>query len=478
MDILFLLLGLVVGAALGALITLSLVRSRSRAENPAVVEARHDAQLSELRVREGEVRANLQSELSAALSTAEALERQVEAQRVQYRELVDQTRSDQVERAERDKRESAVLQALSPVRETLQSMQTKVSELERQRSEQYGSLAEQLKRAQQSDDELRATTESLASALRSNSTRGVWGETQLRRVVEAAGLTQYVDFYTQASLTTDAGAGRPDMVVRLPGNKWIPLDAKVPLEHYLEASQIAVTATGEEGARRAELVGRHVKAMRAHIDALAKKTYWEGLEASPEFVIAFIPSESLLAAALEADPALLDYAFGKRVALASPVNLWAVLKTVAFTWQQQSVSDEAKKLFDLGNTLYQRIGTLAGHTDALRKAIERTVSSYNSFANSLESRVLVTARQFPGIDETKIELLTAPPAVHDQPRRLTAAEFDEQLPSAASDAHDALAPGPAPVAGAATTGATAADTSIEATLVDLPDELTSLRDTP
>ncbi|MCI2959292.1 DNA recombination protein RmuC [Agromyces atrinae] len=427
MDILFLLLGLVVGAALGALITAFFARSGSRGENPAIAQARHDAQLSELRVREGEVRANLQSELSAALSTAEALERQVEAQRLQYRELVDQNRSDQVERAERDKRESAVLQALSPVRETLQSMQTKVSELERQRSEQYGSLAEQLKRAQQSDEELRATTESLASALRSNSTRGVWGETQLRRVVEAAGLTQYVDFYTQASLTTDAGAGRPDMVVRLPGNKWIPLDAKVPLEHYLEASQIAVTATGDEGARRAELVGRHVKAMRAHIDALAKKTYWEGLEASPEFVIAFIPSESLLAAALEADPALLDYAFGKRVALASPVNLWAVLKTVAFTWQQQSVSDEAKKLFDLGNTLYQRIGTLAGHTDALRKAIERTVSSYNQFANSLESRVLVTARQFPGIDETKIELLTAPAAVHDQPRRLTAAEFDEPL---------------------------------------------------
>ncbi|NYD65490.1 DNA recombination protein RmuC [Agromyces atrinae] len=427
MDILFLLLGLVVGAALGALITAFFARSGSRGENPALVQARHDAQLSELRVREGEVRANLQSELSAALSTAEALERQVEAQRLQYRELVEQNRSDQVERAERDKRESAVLQALSPVRETLQSMQTKVSELERQRSEQYGSLAEQLKRAQQSDEELRATTESLASALRSNSTRGVWGETQLRRVVEAAGLTQYVDFYTQASLTTDAGAGRPDMVVRLPGNKWIPLDAKVPLEHYLEASQIAVTATGDEGARRAELVGRHVKAMRAHIDALAKKTYWEGLEASPEFVIAFIPSESLLAAALEADPALLDYAFGKRVALASPVNLWAVLKTVAFTWQQQSVSDEAKKLFDLGNTLYQRIGTLAGHTDALRKAIERTVSSYNQFANSLESRVLVTARQFPGIDETKIELLTAPAAVHDQPRRLTAAEFDEPL---------------------------------------------------
>jgi DNA recombination protein RmuC len=437
MDILFLLLGLVVGAALGALITAFFARSGSRGENPALAQARHDAQLSELRVREGEVRANLQSELSAALSTAEALERQVEAQRLQYRELVEQNRSDQVERAERDKRESAVLQALSPVRETLQSMQTKVSELERQRSEQYGSLAEQLKRAQQSDEELRATTESLASALRSNSTRGVWGETQLRRVVEAAGLTQYVDFYTQASLTTDAGAGRPDMVVRLPGNKWIPLDAKVPLEHYLEASQIAVTATGDEGARRAELVGRHVKAMRAHIDALAKKTYWEGLEASPEFVIAFIPSESLLAAALEADPALLDYAFGKRVALASPVNLWAVLKTVAYTWTQQDVSQEARQLFALGTELYERIGTLAGHADDLRRAIERTVDSYNKFAGSLESRVLVSARKFPGIDDTRLEAASTPAVIERSTRRWTAPELldglDDVEPSAVAD---------------------------------------------
>ncbi len=437
MDILALLIGLVVGAVLGAL-AVAVVSSRRAAgapvvDDPALVEARHQAQLaevraaeaaamSELRAQEQEVRASLQAELASTLSTAEALEKQIEEHRARYRDLAEQQRTDQVERAEREKRESAVLQALSPVRETLQTMQTKVTELERQRSEQYGSLAEQLKQAQVSDAELRATTESLASALRSNSTRGVWGETQLRRVVEAAGLTQFVDFYTQQSIVTDAGSGRPDMVVRLPGGKSIPLDAKVPLEHYLEASQIAVTATGDEGARRKALINRHVKAVRGHIDALAKKTYWEGLDASPEFVIAFIPSESLLSSALEADPALLDYAFGKRVALASPVNLWAVLKTVAFTWQQQAVSDEAKKLFDLGNTLYQRIGTLAGHADGLRKAIERTVDSYNKFANSLESRVLVTARQFPGIDETKVALLTAPAAVHEQPRRLTAPE--------------------------------------------------------
>lgn len=442
MDLLALLLGLVIGAVVGGL--LAAVWSWRRAagapvaDDPALIEARHQAQLaevraaeaaamSELRSQEQEARARLQADLASAVSTVEGLEQQIEEHRARYRDLVEQQRIDQAEREAREKRESAVLQALSPVRETLQTMHTKVTELERQRSEQYGSLAEQLKQAQLSDAELRATTESLASALRSNSTRGVWGETQLRRVVEAAGLTQYVDFFTQQSIVTDAGSGRPDMVVRLPGSKSIPIDAKVPLEHYLEASQIPFTATGEEGARRKELIMRHVKAVRSHIDALAKKTYWEGLDASPEFVIAFIPSESLLSSALEADPSLLDYAFGKRVALASPVNLWAVLKTVAFTWQQQAVSDEAKKLFDLGNTLYQRIGTLAGHAEGLRKAIERTVDSYNKFANSLESRVLVTARQFPGIDETKVSLLAAPAAVHQQPKRLTAPEVTEAV---------------------------------------------------
>ena len=442
MDLLALLIGLVIGAIVGGLIVA--VRSARRptgdlaAEDPALIEARHQAQLaevraaeaaamSELRAQEQEARARLQADLASAMSTVDGLEQQIEEHRARYRDLVDQQRNDQVEREARAKRESAVLEALSPVRETLQTMHVKVTELERQRSEQYGSIAQQLKQAQLSDAELRATTESLASALRSNSTRGVWGETQLRRVVEAAGLTQYVDFFTQQSIVTDAGSGRPDMVVRLPGSKSIPLDAKVPLEHYLEASQIPFTATGDEGARRKELIARHVRAVRGHIDALAKKTYWEGLDASPEFVIAFIPSESLLSSALEADPSLLDYAFGKRVALASPVNLWAVLKTVAFTWQQQAVSDEAKKLFDLGNTLYQRIGTLAGHAEGLRKAIERTVDSYNKFANSLESRVLVTARQFPGIDETKVSLLSAPAAVHEQPRRLTAPEVTETV---------------------------------------------------
>jgi DNA recombination protein RmuC len=228
------------------------------------------------------------------------------------------------------------------------------------------------------------------------------------------------------------------MVIRLPGDKAIAVDAKVPLDAYLEASAIPLTAQGAEGARRRVLLDKHVKAVRAHVDALAKKTYWAGLPSSPEFVVCFVPSESLLAAALEEDPALLDYAFGKRVALASPVNLWAVLKTVAYTWTQQDVSQEARALFELGNQLYERLGGLAKHADDLRRAIERTVDSYNSFAGSLETRVLVSARRFPGIDQTKLDALAEPAVIQKAPRRLTAPELLEHTladaePSAVAD---------------------------------------------
>ena len=374
-------------------------------------------------MRAAHANADTRARLAASEAARQGVHAQLEHQQLLYRELTTQARADQAQREERERREQAVLRALAPVHETLQSMQTKVDDLERDRHAQFGSLAEQLRQAQQSDEALRATTESLAGALRSGATRGVWGETQLRRVVESAGLTRYVDFDTQTAVSSDAGAGRPDMVIRLPGDKAIAVDAKVPLDAYLEASAIPLTAVGAEGARRRTLLGRHVKAVRTHVDALAKKAYWAGLRSSPEFVVCFLPSESLLAAALEEDPSLLDYAFGKRVALASPVNLWAVLKTVAYTWTQQDVSEEARALFELGNELYERLGTLAGHADDLRRAIERTVDSYNRFAGSLESRVLVSARRFPGIDQTKLDAMGAPALIEKAPRRLTATEL-------------------------------------------------------
>lgn len=383
-------------------------------------------------------RAALVARAVAAESAHASLSEQLEQQRALTRELGAQTRADLAAQQERERREQLVLRALAPVQESLQSMQHKVGELERERQLQYGSIAEQLRRSHEADEALRATTESLAGALRSNATRGVWGETQLRRVVESAGLTRYVDFDLQTSLTSDAGAGRPDMIVRLPGDKALAVDAKVPLDAYLEASAIPVTAQGEQAARRTQLLQAHVKAVRAHVDALSAKRYWTGLSSSPEFVVCFIPSESLLAAALEEDPTLLDYAFSRRVALASPVNLWAVLKTVAYTWTQQDVSTEARRLFDLGNEMYQRLGGLATHTDELRRAIERTVDSYNRFAGSLESRVLVSARRFPGIDDTKLDATAAPATIEKTARKLTAPELTERLAADVGDLRERL----------------------------------------
>ena len=361
------------------------------------------------------------------------------------REQLQLQRGADAERAERDRREQVVLRALAPVQDALDRMQRQVADLERERSTQYGAIAAQLRQSLESDEQLRRTTESLAGALRSNGTRGVWGETALRRVVEAAGLTRHVDFTIQTSVTTESGAGRPDMVIRLPGGASVPVDAKVPLDAYLEASAIPVTATGEQAERRQALLQRHVRAVRAHVDALAKKAYWTGIESSPEFVICFIPNESLLATALDEDPTLLDYAFARRVALASPVNLWAVLKTVAFSWTQQDVSAEAKRLFELGSTLYQRLGSLAGHADALRRAIERTVESYNRFAGSLETRVLATARQFPGIDDTRLLPEVAP--VTTSPRSLSAVELIGPETSSGSDDPDAKDSGDDPPTG-------------------------------
>ncbi|GGR21596.1 DNA recombination protein RmuC [Agromyces mediolanus] len=472
MEILLLIIGLLVGAALGGLATWVLASRRAAGipdaaptEDPALVAARHEAQLAALQAEhaaersrlladEQRAQAELRAELSAIEATAEGLREQILSARQQYREIVERHELERREREQREAADSKVLQALAPVKQTLTEMQSKVTALETQRHQQHGELSQQLKIAAENEERLRSTAESLASALRSNSTRGVWGETQLRSVVEAAGLIERVDFDTQHSVTTDAGAGRPDMVIHLPGGKHIAVDAKVPFNAYLEASQIPATATGADAGRRESLMKNHVKAVRDHITALGGKTYWEGLGASPEMVIAFIPSESLISSALEADPSLLEFAFSKRVALASPVTLWSVLKTVAFSWQQDVLTKEAKTLFDLSRELYGRLATTAGQIEKLGRTIERTVKDYNTFVGSLESRVLPTARKLKALDETKV--LATLEGIEESPRELTAYEFTTAIPAerdaveAAGDVADAeVLESPAEPSGAA-----------------------------
>ncbi len=266
----------------------------------------------------------------------------------------------------------------------------------------------------------------------------MWGETQLRRVVEAAGLIDRVDFDVQSSISSDAGAGRPDMIVHLPGGKAIAVDAKAPFAAYLEASAIPDGADGVDAARRKKLMDDHVKALRGHVNTLASRAYWDGLAASPEFVVAFIPSESLVSAAMQADPSLMEFAFGKRVALASPVTLWSVLKSVAYTWQQEVLTQDAKKLFDLSRELYGRIATMSGHIDKLGRSIGSSVRDYNKFVGSLERQVLPSARKLAALDESKV--LPTLTGLEDTPRVLTAAELVDgppQLPGTGSFQDDA-----------------------------------------
>lgn len=420
-----LLIGLTAGVLLGAIIGILVARSRATtagaSADPELSEARHAIAVAEIRAQETTARAELLAELASAQASLAGVRDQLADAQDQYREAMERARRDAEERATAERAESKVLQALAPVKESLSSMQQKVSELESQRSRQHGELAQQLKSATESEERLRTTAESLASALRNNATRGVWGETQLRAVVESAGLLQRVNFDLQSSILADDRVGRPDMIVHLPGGKSMAVDAKVPFNAYLEASAIGAMASEAELARRDSLIKQHVKAVRDHITALGSRSYWEGLDSSPEMVIAFIPSESLLSSALEADPSIMEFAFSKKVALASPVTLFSVLKTVAVSWQHEVVTQEAKLLFDVSRELYGRLTKLATHVDKLGRSIDRSVKDYNTFVGSLERQVLPSARRLNKLDESRV--LPVLKELNQTPRELTSSDL-------------------------------------------------------
>lgn len=389
------LVGLVLGAAIATIVTAAVGRARTTSAT-AVAEARLDG-----------------------------MREQLDSARGMYAELLQRTEAEARQRSAALTDENRVLQALAPVSESLEQMRAKVAELEGQRSRQHGEIAEQLRHVTASEERLRQTAEGLAGALRNNATRGVWGETQLRAVVEAAGMLEHVNFDLQSTISVDGRTARPDMIVRLPGGKSIAVDSKVPFSAYLEASAIPATADDAERARRASLLAQHVKAVRDHVTALGARRYWDGLDSSPEMVVAFIPSESLLSAALEADPSIMQFAFDRHVALASPVTLFSVLKAVAVSWRHEIVTQEARTLFDVSRELYGRITTLATHVDKLGRSIERSVRDYNGFVGSLERQVLPSARRLSQLDETKV---LAPVGELDADvRQLAASELIDSL---------------------------------------------------
>ncbi len=348
-----------------------------------------------------------------ALARAEA-ERDVLSERLDRREADDEAATE-------------LAAALGPVTSSLARLERHVGELERERVEQYGRLGAQLTQVARSGDALRDQTAARAGALRSPNVRGAWGEVQLKRVVEHAGMLERVDFDLQARGTNHQGADvRPDAVVHLPGGKNVVIDAKAPLAAFLAASAAPGSmGSGDAGAHaeRIEAAARqHAAALRGHVDALAAKEYWTAFEPSPEIVVCFVPGESFLAAACEADPALLEHAMGRRVVLATPTTLLALLRTVAITWQQAALADGARELFDLGRELYARLGTLGEHTGKLGRTLGRAVTDYNAMVGALETRVLVSARRMSELGLSDATIAAAPP-LEQLPRPLTSPEL-------------------------------------------------------
>ena len=339
----------------------------------------------------------------------------------------------------RSQGDASVLQALAPVRAQLEQMTQRVDQMEQIRARQHGALAEQLRESARRETELARTTASLEGALRSRSARGTWGEVELARILEASGMLPHVDFAEQRSIgsltqgrgrggvTSSGDLGRPDVTIHLPGQGFLALDAKAPMDAYLRACAIEESGEDAESRRRAEL-SAHAKALRSHVEALAGRDYAQSLGASPELVILFVPSEAALSAALRTDASLLDDAMARGVALCSPITLLAVARTCATAWARTSINEQADQVIALGRELYERLGVVAGHMENLGKHLAKTVDFYNKTVSSMESRLLASARSVSALEEASKKTMTVTPIDPDaaQVRSFTKPELTDQ----------------------------------------------------
>ena len=321
-------------------------------------------------------------------------------------------------RGELEKKEQAFAAIVKPVSESLAKVDTKIQELEQKREGAYQKMIGQVEMLLQTQTELRSETGNLVKALRSPVARGQWGELQLKRVVELAGMLEHCDFEQQIVTRSQEGLLRPDLLVRLPSDRRIVVDAKTPLRAYLDAAQ------SEDDAVRRDKLNEHAAAVRDHISALGRKAYWEQFTPAPEFVVLFLPGESFFSAALQHDPELIETAWKHRVLIATPTTLIALLRAIAHGWREERLAENAQAISELGRELYKRLSDMSEHWTRLGRGLSGAVESYNKAVGSLETRVLSTARKFKDLQAApeKLELPELDP-IDSQPRLLRAPEM-------------------------------------------------------
>ncbi len=422
--------GLLIGLALGLVWHVSrhaaLEARAAAAETARAVTA---AELELVKSSTEELRSRAHEERQQLVGTfaelsAEALQKNNE----QFLALAE-TKLSQVQTAAQGdltQRQQAISQLLGPLSETLARYERGLQEIEVERKGAYEGLSEKVAQLHLGHELLQKETRNLVTALRSPQTRGRWGEMQLRRVVEMAGMVAHCDFDEQVSTTTEEGRLRPDMIVHVPGGGEIVVDAKVPLEAFLKLVE------ADDDGSRALYQAAHARQLRTHVDQLAKKEYWKQFAQSPQQVVAFIPGDHLLSAAYESDPALQEHAMANNVLLTTPTMLIALLRTVAFGWRQESLAENAREVQKLGAELYERLRTMSAHMQRLQRSLTASVSAYNDAVGSLESRVLVSARRFPALGVVGIETegIADLQPVETSPRLLQAIELVADVDSA------------------------------------------------
>ncbi|MGB0610901.1 MAG: DNA recombination protein RmuC [Verrucomicrobiales bacterium] len=396
-----LIIGLVVGILLGAVVVYFLISAAhgKTKQQLAGVEAKYEAELKaaddKLKLLE-EARDSLKDSFKAL--SADALSKNNES----FIKLAEENLKKHQQSAKDDleKRQQAITKTVEPVSQTLKAFSDRVNKIEERRIESEGGIKKELQKLSEMHLRLDQSTSSLVQALRAPQVRGQWGEMHLRRTVEMAGMINYCDFEEQSSVETEEGQRqRPDMLIRLPNERRVVVDSKVPIAAYLDALE---TDSIEVQSERMQAHARH---LRTHIKDLSTKAYWSQFENAPEFVVLFVPNEAIFSAALEEDPSLIELGVENKVILATPTTLIALLKAVAYGWQQEAITREAKEIASLGKEIYDRLSVVIGHFVKLGKSIDQSVGNYNKAMNSVDSRLMVTARKFESLESASSEQL-------------------------------------------------------------------------